>query len=322
MSEGKKTEESRNGAEGELKRFREQMNAFFVGKSEIVENVLCCFLAGGHVLLEDVPGVGKTTLARSFAASMGLSFGRIQFTPDTMPGDVTGISVYNMKSGEFEHRPGAVMKNIVLADELNRTSPKTQSALLEAMAESQVTVDGKIYPLPQPFMVIATQNPISFTGTYPLPEAQLDRFMMRLSVGYPSAEEEIRMTRAHAEGKAAEKPEAVLKEADVLRLKEAVTGVHISEGMYSYMQQIIEVTRNDGAFALGASPRALIHLMLASRAKAYLAGRDFVKPDDVKETALCVLPHRLALTTEARLEKKEARAILNSLIPKVRIPME
>lgn len=322
MSDEKKKEESRNGAEEELKIFREQMNACFVGKSEIVENVLCCFLAGGHVLLEDVPGVGKTTLARSFAASMGLSFGRIQFTPDTMPGDVTGLSVYNMKSGEFEHRPGAVMKNIVLADELNRTSPKTQSALLEAMAESQVTVDGKIYPLAQPFMVIATQNPISFTGTYPLPEAQLDRFMMRLSVGYPSAEEEIRMTRAHAEGKAAEKPEAVLNEADVLRLKKAVTGVHISDGMFSYMQQIIEVTRNDGAFALGASPRALIHLMLASRAKAYLAGRDYVKPDDVKQTALCVLPHRLALTTEARLEKKEARTILNSLIPKVRIPME
>ncbi len=322
MSEEKKTEEKKNGSEGELKAFREQMNSCFVGKSDIVEDVLCCFLAGGHILLEDVPGVGKTTLARSFAASLGLSFGRIQFTPDTMPGDVTGLSVYNMKSGEFEHRDGAVMKNIVLADELNRTSPKTQSALLEAMAEAQVTVDGKIYPLPQPFMVIATQNPISFTGTYPLPEAQLDRFMMRLTIGYPSAEEEMRMTRAHAEGKAAEKLAAVLNESDVLRLKKAVTEVFISEGMYSYMQQIVAATRTDGAFALGASPRALIHLMLASRAKAFLAGRDYVKPDDVKQTALCVLPHRLALTTEARLEKKEAKAILNALILKVKIPME
>ena len=322
MEKEKETEEKKNSLSEELKRFRDQMNECFVGKSKIVEDVLCCFLAGGHVLLEDVPGVGKTTLARSFASSLGLSFGRIQFTPDTMPGDVTGLSVYNMKSGEFEHREGAVMKNIVLADELNRTSPKTQSALLEAMAESQVTVDGRIYPLPQPFMVIATQNPISFTGTYPLPEAQLDRFMMRLTIGYPSAEEELRMTRAHAEGKAAEKLPAILNEADVLRLKKAVTEVFISDGMLSYMQQIIAATRNDASFALGASPRALIHLMLASRAKAFLAGRDFVKPDDVKQTALCVLPHRLSLTTEARLEKKEAGALLNALIPGIRIPME
>ena len=165
-----------------LDAFREQMNTLFAGKKEVIENLLCCFLAGGHLLLEDVPGVGKTTVARAFAKSLGLSFGRIQFTPDTMPSDVTGLSIYDMKTGEFRYRPGAVFKNIVLADELNRTSPKTQAALLEAMAESQVSVDGKIYPLPQPFMVVATQNPISFTGTYPLPEAQLDRFMMRLSI--------------------------------------------------------------------------------------------------------------------------------------------
>ena len=296
------------------------MNEYFAGKQEIVENVLCCFLAGGHVLLEDVPGVGKTTLARTFAKSMGLSFGRIQFTPDTMPGDVTGLSVYNMKTGEFEHRMGAVMKNIILADELNRTSPKTQAALLESMAEAQVTVDGKIYPLPRPFMVIATQNPVSFTGTFPLPEAQLDRFMMRLSIGYPPEDEELRMARGHMEGKSETQAEAVLDAEDVKQLIKDVEAVHVSDALLGYAQEIVSSTRKDGSFALGASPRALLHLVQASRAKAFLDGRDFVKPDDVKKTAINVLSHRLVLTTEMRLQKKEASSLLEALILKARIP--
>ncbi|MCR5251919.1 MAG: MoxR family ATPase [Lachnospiraceae bacterium] len=305
-----------------LDAFRKQMNTYFAGKADIVEDVLCCFLAGGHVLLEDVPGVGKTTLASCFSRSLGLSFGRIQFTPDTMPGDVTGLSVYNMKSGEFEHREGAVMKNIILADELNRTSPKTQSALLEAMAEAQVTVDGTIYPLPQPFMVIATQNPVSFTGTYPLPEAQLDRFMMRLSIGYPSEEEEQRMVRDHMEGHSLKEARAVLKPEDLKQLKKSVEEVHVGDAMLGYMQQIVAATRKDSAFALGASPRALLHLMQASRARAFLNERDYVKPDDVKQTAQLVLPHRLVLTTEMRLQKKDASSLLKALIPGVHIPTE
>lgn len=272
--------------------------------------------------MEDVPGVGKTTLARTFAASLGLSFSRIQFTPDTMPSDVTGLSVYDMKSGDFSYREGAIMRNIILADELNRTSPKTQAALLEAMAESQVTIDGVAKKLPDPFMVIATQNPISFTGTYPLPEASLDRFMMRLSIGYPSAEEEIRMVRLHIDGQTSDKASAVLSAGDISRIKEEAASVHISDSILSYMQRIIDGTRHDPGLMLGASPRALIHLMSASRAAAYLAGRDFVAPDDVKTVAGFVLAHRLVVTTEMRLMKRDAAAILEALIIKTSVPMD
>ena len=301
---------------------RDQMNRFFVGKTELTDNVLCCFLAGGHLLLEDVPGVGKTTLARTFAGSLGLSFGRIQFTPDTMPGDVTGLSVYDMKNGEFVFRPGAVMKNIVLADELNRTSPKTQSALLEAMAESQVTVDGNVYPLPQPFMVIATQNPAGFAGTYPLPEAQLDRFMMRLSIGYPAAEEELRMAKMHMDGITLEQVQSILTKEDALKLRDEVSSVHVSDGILSYMQQITDATRSDRSFTLGASPRALLHLVQSVRARAFIEGRDFVKPDDVKLMAPAVLSHRLVVSTEMRLNKKDSTTLLEALILKTPIPIE
>ena len=305
-----------------LNALNDQMNKYFVGKPELVKNVFCCFLAGGHLLLEDVPGVGKTTLASVFAKSLGLQFGRIQFTPDTMPGDVTGLSVYNLKTGEFSYRPGAVMKNIILADELNRTSPKTQSALLEAMAESRVTVDGNIYDLPDPFMVIATQNPQSFTGTYPLPEAQLDRFMMRLSVGYPVPEEEIKMAKMKLSGITEKDAEEILSEEEVLKLKKEVSKVHVSDNMLSYIQEIIGKTRTDSSFTLGASPRAFLHVLQAVRSYAYIDGRDFVKPDDVKAVAAPVLAHRLVLSTEMRLHKKDAADILETLILKVKIPME
>ena len=305
-----------------LTELKQQMNRYFVGKPELVENVLTCFLAGGHLLLEDVPGVGKTTLASTFAASLGLSFGRIQFTPDTMPGDVTGLSVYDMKTGEFTFRPGAVMKNIVLADELNRTSPKTQSALLEAMAESQVTVDGTVYKLPQPFMVIATQNPASFTGTFPLPEAQLDRFMMRLSIGYPEADEELRMARNHMEGINFKDAEAVISSEEAERLREEAGSVHVSDGVLSYIQQIIDKTRTDQSFTLGASPRALLQLLQAVRAKAFLDGRDFAKPDDVKKLAPYVLAHRVVLSTQMRLNGKDASNLIETLVLSVPVPME
>ncbi len=305
-----------------IESLKKNINSVILGKEETVENVLCCFLAGGHVLLEDVPGVGKTTLAKSFADACSLSFGRIQFTPDTMPGDVTGLTVYNMKNGEFEYRQGAIMKNVVLADELNRTSPKTQSALLEAMAEGHVTVDGKVYGLPDPFIVIATQNPISFAGTYPLPEAQLDRFMMRLSVGYPAQEAELDMLKSRMENRENKKTETALKKEEIAALKKEVEKIHISEKMLAYMQDIVLATRSGNDFVLGASPRALIHLMEAARAKAYVKGRDFVKPDDIKQIAVPVLSHRLVITTEARLRKKTAAELLNILVTNTKIPVE
>ncbi len=298
------------------------MNEHFVGKSEVTDNVLCCFLSCGHVLLEDVPGVGKTTLARHFARIMGLSFGRIQFTPDTMPADVTGMSIYDMKTGEFSYREGAIMKNIVLADELNRTSPKTQSALLETMAESQVTVDGKVYPLPDLFMVIATQNPISFMGTYPLPEASLDRFMMRLSIGYPSEEEELRMARDHMkEDKQADEPPVLFAE-DIAEYRKRAGMVHVSDPMLAYVRQIIDATRSDDSIVLGASPRAFLHLLAASRSHAFLDGRDYIKPDDVRYVAPLVLAHRLVLATQTRMQDKDPADIVKTLVLKVKVPME
>ena len=303
-----------------IDKLRTQINEYFVGKEDVVENVLICLLAGGHVLIEDVPGVGKTTLARVLAGSVDLSFGRIQFTPDTLPGDVTGISVYNMKSGEFEYREGAIMRSILLADEINRTSPKTQSALLEAMAEGSVTVDGKKYDLPDPFMVIATQNPTEFIGTYPLPEASVDRFMMRLSIGYPGKDEEIKLARNHIEGKTAEAVKPVCSAQEILDLKKKVSEVTVADGCLAYAREIVELTRSESRFILGASPRALLSLISASQARAFLSGRDFVKPDDIKTVSVSVLSHRLVLTPESRIAGEKKDSIIRSIILKVKVP--
>ena len=303
-----------------IDKLRTQINEYFVGKEDVVENVLICLLAGGHVLIEDVPGVGKTTLARVLAGSVDMSFGRIQFTPDTLPGDVTGLSVYNMKTGEFEYREGAIMRSILLADEINRTSPKTQSALLEAMAEGSVTVDGTKYDLPDPFMVIATQNPTEFIGTYPLPEASVDRFMMRLSIGYPGKEEEIKLARNHIEGRTADKVKPVCSATEVLEMKKKVRDTIVSDNCLAYAREIIELTRSESRFILGASPRALLSLISASQAKAYLSGRDFVKPDDIKAVAVNVLIHRLVLTPESRIAGEKKDAIIRSIILKVKVP--
>lgn len=300
----------------------DRISEVFVGKRELVDQVLVCLLAGGHVLLEDVPGVGKTTLARLLAASVGCDLGRIQFTPDTLPSDVIGTVIYQMNTGEFSYREGAVMHQILLADEINRTSPKTQASLLEAMAEGQVTVDGKVHPLPQPFMVIATQNPVEYLGTYPLPEAQLDRFMMRLSVGYPDNDAEIRMARNHLEGRMEEKLPAMLSAEDVLSAREEVKRLKVSDALLQYIRDIIELTRTESSFVLGASPRAYLALVSASQAKAYLEGRDFVKPDDVKAIAVPVLHHRLFLTSEAKIRGDKVDRLLEALILKARIPME
>ena len=303
-----------------IDRLRTQINEYFVGKEDVVENVLICLLAGGHVLIEDVPGVGKTTLARVLAGSVDMSFGRIQFTPDTLPGDVTGLSVYNMKTGEFEYREGAIMRSIILADEINRTSPKTQSALLEAMAEGSVTVDGTKYDLPNPFMVIATQNPTEFIGTYPLPEASVDRFMMRLSIGYPGKDEEIKLARNHIEGRTADKIKPVCSASEVLEMKKKVRETNVSDNCLAYAREIIELTRSESRFILGASPRALLSLMSASQAKAFLSGRDFVKPDDIKAVAVNVLNHRLVLTPESRIAGEKKDSIIKSIILKVKVP--
>ncbi|MBD5457038.1 MAG: MoxR family ATPase [Lachnospiraceae bacterium] len=303
------------------KALEENINRMFVGKEDVVENLLICLFAGGHVLLEDVPGVGKTTLAGVLARSMECSFGRIQFTPDTLPGDISGISVYNSKTEEFEYRAGVVMNQILLADEINRTAPETQASLLEAMAEEQVTVDGVVHFLPQPFMVIATQNPVEFLGTYPLPEAQLDRFMMRLSIGYPVRDQEIRMAQLQLKGQTPKQTKAVCHAEDVLRIRETVCGITVKDTVLGYMEDFISLTRKEERFVLGASPRALLALLRASQGKAFLQGRDFVKPDDVKAVAMQVLTHRLALSPEARLRKEDPQNILKSLLFKVKIPV-
>ncbi len=305
-----------------IENLRAQINAHFVGKEAVTEDVLTCLLAGGHVLIEDVPGVGKTTLARTLAKSIDCTFGRIQFTPDTLPSDVVGLSVYNMKTGGFEFKEGAIMRQMILADEINRTSPKTQAALLEAMAEGQVSVDGQVYALPEPFMVIATQNPVEFLGTYPLPEAQMDRFMMRLTIGYPDAAEELHMARNFLSDVKIADLGPVCSGEEIVALKEKVKDVHISDAVLGYMQEIIDATRHENRFVMGASPRAFLSLASASRARAFLAGETFVRPDDVKAVALQVLRHRLILTSDAKIGKEDTDSIIKGLVVKIKIPME
>ena len=285
----------------EVKAFRlaeklgENINSLFIGKEDVVENLLICLFAGGHVLLEDVPGVGKTTLAGVLAKSIGCSFGRIQFNPDTLPGDVAGVSVYNQKTGEFEYRAGAVMSQILLADEINRTAPKTQSSLLEAMAEGQVTVDGEVHALPRPFMVIATQNPVEFIGTYPLPEAQMDRFMMRLSMGLPDRAEELAILEKYMDKEPLAELESVLTLEELATAREEAGRTFVHKCVQEYMVDIVEATRAGEQIVMGVSPRGNLALLRCAKAYAYLDGRDYVTPDDIKALAVPVLAHRVVL---------------------------
>ena len=304
-----------------IKKLKAHISEYFVGKEEIIENLLICLFSGGHVLLEGIPGVGKTTLASTLARSVECDFGRIQFTPDTLPTDVMGTEIFNMKTGEFEYREGAIMHQIVLADEINRTSPQTQASLLEAMAEGQTTVSGVKHKLPQPFMVIATQNPVEFMGTYPLPEAQIDRFMMKIDLDYPDEAEEIRMTKNMLDGKTIDTVESVITSEDVLKIREQVAKVTIKDEVICYARDIAEMTREEKRFVLGASPRAVLALVKASQAKAFLEGRDYVKPDDVKAAAPNILRHRLSLTSEAKIAKENKDEIIRKLIHKTKIPL-
>ncbi len=292
-----------------------------VGKRQQIILSLVAWFSGGHILLEDVPGVAKTMLARALAASVGCSFKRIQCTPDLLPTDVTGVSVFNQKSTEFEFRPGPIFAQIVLADEINRATPRTQAALLEAMGEGRVTVDGQTYPLAPPFLVIGTQNPIDHEGTFPLPEAQLDRFLMRFSLGYPTLEEELKMLdmlqRVHPVGQI----KAVATADELLACQTAVREVHVDEKVRRYVLQIVQGTRENEDLALGASPRASLAIFRASQATAAIFGRNFVQPDDVKRVAAPILTHRVILRPESRLRKITAAAVINEVVADVRVPI-
>ena len=292
-----------------------------IGKKEVTEKILVALLSGGHVLIEDVPGVGKTTLVHAIAKSIGCSFKRIQFTPDLVPSDITGLTVYNMKNGEFEYKQGPIVSNLVLADEINRSSPKTQSSLLEAMQEKQITVDGCTYKLPTPFMVLATQNPIEYEGTFPLPEAQLDRFTMRITMGYPTFLEEKKILAAYKGENPLNKLEAVVSEEEIAAMKLEVEKVFVDESIQDYMIQITQLTRTHQDIYLGCSPRATLSLFNAARALAYIRGREYVIPDDVKELTYVSLAHRLILKSEAKIQNKNESSVLAEIVKSVRVPV-
>ena len=290
------------------------------GKSDVVELVLLCLVAEGHLLIEDVPGVGKTSLAKALATSLDCRWGRIQFTPDLLPSDVVGVTVWNRGRDEFEFRPGSVFTNLLLGDEINRASPKTQSALLECMEERQVTVDGTTYRLEQPFMVVATQNPVEHEGTYPLPESQLDRFLMRVSVGYPSRSAEVGILDSHGRADLLDAIGPVATIKDVLAMSEAAREVHVAPSLQEYLVDLAETTRRHPALALGMSPRATLALQRASRARAAAAGRSFVVPDDIKALAEPVLSHRLALTPDAAMQGVAAGEVVADVLRHVPVP--
>ena len=304
-----------------FERIRANIEQVIQGKTSQIHLALVCLLAEGHLLIEDVPGVGKTLLAKSIAKTIGCTSGRIQFTPDLLPTDITGVNVFDQEHGDFEFRQGAVFANIVLGDEVNRASPKTQSALLEAMEERQVTVDGVTHPLPEPFLVIATQNPVEHEGTYPLPVAQLDRFLMRLSIGYPNAAAEIEVLHRHGQHSALEEIEAVTNARSILAMIEAARQVHVAETLNSYIVELVAATRETSELALGASPRASLALLRACRTYAASEGRDYVIPDDVKALAGAILAHRLLVAPETEMSGRTALDVIDDLVSSVAVPI-
>ena len=305
---------------GPVNRVLANIEKVLVGKRPQITMALIAYLAEGHILLEDVPGVAKTMLARAMARSVGGSFKRVQCTPDLLPTDITGVSVFNPKTVEFEFRPGPIFAHTLLSDEINRATPRTQAALLEAMAERKVTVDGQTYSLKPPFLVIATQNPVDHEGTFPLPEAQLDRFLIRLSLGYPSLEDEFRLLARLRKTHPIDELQPVISTADWLGLQEAVKEIHVDEKVRKYLLQIVHATREHEDLALGGSPRASLGLMRASQAMAAVQGRGFVTPDDVMRLVQPVLAHRIILRPESRLRKQTGAALLHELVSDIRVP--
>jgi MoxR-like ATPase len=306
----------------QAERLRANLAPVLVGKPEVIDLAIVALLCEGHILIEDVPGVGKTTLARGLAQSIGGTFRRLQCTPDLLPSDVTGVSIFDQKSADFVFRPGPVFANVVLADEVNRATPRAQSSLLECMEERQVTGDGETRPLPRPFLVIATQNPIELEGTFPLPEAQLDRFLLRLNLGYPSESEEERILLQHAGQMQPESLSEVAPPSEWLELQRYCRAVHVEESVRRYAIRVARATREHRSIALGASPRATLGLYRASQASAAVQGRSFVKPDDVKDVAAAVLAHRMVLGGEARVRGRSAEALVDELLSQVPVPVE
>ena len=303
-----------------VEKIKENIAKVIVGKEEQTEKLLLALVCGGHVLIEDVPGLGKTTLVTALARSLNCTYSRIQFTPDLLPSDVTGYTAFNPKTGEREVCFGGLMAQIVLADEINRTSPKTQSSLLEAMQESQLTIDGTTYPLPEPFIVLATQNPVEHTGTYPLPEAQLDRFFMLLSLGYPTHEQEIDVLRRNMRSKPVEALEPVASAEDILALREERKKVLCADAVLDYIVQIAEATRKDERIRLGVSPRGCIALTEAAMAAALFAGRNYTLPDDVQRLAQSVLAHRIVLDRRSGVKGETGSSILRSILREIKVP--
>ncbi|OEJ96622.1 AAA family ATPase [Streptomyces thermolilacinus] len=301
-------------------RVRRSVEGVIEGKPEVVRLSLTVLLAEGHLLIEDVPGVGKTMLAKALARSIDCSVRRIQFTPDLLPSDITGVSVYDQQRREFEFKPGAIFSQIVIGDEINRASPKTQSALLESLEERQVTVDGQSYELPSPFMVVATQNPVEMEGTYPLPEAQRDRFMARVSIGYPSPEAELRMLDTHGGLSPLDDLQPVAHAHDIVKLIDAVRGIHVADSVRRYAVDLVGATRTHPDLRLGASPRATLHLLRAAKAAAALAGREYALPDDVQALAVPVLAHRLLPTAQAQLNRRTAEQVVVDILQRTPVP--
>ena len=305
---------------GKLDLLRENLERVIQGKRESIHLLTIALAAGGSVLMEDVPGVGKTTLAKALARSISASFSRIQFTPDLLPADILGGSIYNPLNGSFDFRQGPIFCNVLLADEINRASPRTQSALLEAMSETQTTIEGTSRPLPSPFLVIATENPVEFHGTYPLPEAQLDRFLLLLGLSYPDPDVEVNILFTHANDHPLERLEAVVSPEEVLGIQQEVREIRVEKDVARYIVSIVEETRRDPRLKLGASPRGSLMLFRAAQASAYSQGRDYVLPDDVQWLALHVLPHRLMLTSKAKYGGAGKQDVVRDILGKVKVP--
>ena len=311
-----------NGVQNMADKIRHSVQRVIVGKDDVIDLAIIALLCKGHVLVEDVPGIGKTTMAKALAQSLGCTFNRIQFTPDLMPTDVLGVNFYNQKSGDFEFRAGPIFSQILLADEINRATPRTQSALLEAMGERQATIDGVTRAISEPFMVLATQNPIEMEGTFPLPEAQLDRFMLRIKLGYPSPDEESDILLRFQKDTILPALDPVTTESELRPLQDAVTTVRVDDTIRMYVVAITQATREHDGLSLGASPRAALSLYKTAQAKAALDGRDFVTPDDVKEMAETVLAHRMILTSNSRLRGRTTEMIVEEVLDSVPVPIE